>query len=183
MTLKNIRNTLLGSAVLYMVLGLIILFFPQMTLTAVCIIFGIALILGGLVRIIEYCSSADMGYMFRYDLMLGVVQLIIGILVLTHPSALMMGIPAVLSIALLVGGVLKAQLALDIKRMGYARWWISMLCAALCVALAVIILCNPFESANALFMLIGVSYIVDGALDLYTILRVSDAVKRYKDGF
>ena len=60
---------------------------------------------------------------------------------------------------------------------------IVALAAALCVVLAVVILCNPFESASALFMLIGISFMVDGALDLYTILRVSDAIKRFKNGF
>ena len=164
MNLKNIRNTMIGSAAISIVLGLIMLFFPQITSMAVCIMFGIALAICGAVKIAGYFSDVDLGYMFHFDLMLGILQLVVGILLLTD-------------------GVLKAQLALDIKRMGYGKWWVSMLGAALGVVLAIMIMSNPFEGTTAVFMVIGISFIVDGLLDLYTILRVSNAVSKFRKNF
>lgn len=183
MNIKNIRNTMIGSAALCIVLGLIMLFFPQITSMAVCIMFGIALAICGAVKIAGYFSDVDLGYMFHFDLMLGILQLVVGILLLFHPGAIMVAIPIVLGISLLTDGVLKAQLALDIKRMGYGKWWVSMLGAALGVVLAIMIMCNPFEGTTAVFMVIGISFIVDGLLDLYTILRVSNAVSKFRKNF
>lgn len=183
MNIKNIRNTMIGSAAISIVLGLIMLFFPQITSIAVCIMFGIALAICGTVKIAGYFSDVDLGYMFHFDLMLGILQLVVGILLLFHPGAIMVAIPIVLGISLLTDGVLKAQLALDIKRMGYGKWWVSMLGAALGVVLAIMIMCNPFEGTTAVFMVIGISFIVDGLLDLYTILRVSNAVSKFRKNF
>ena len=172
MNLKNIRNTMIGSAAISIVLGLIMLFFPQITSIAVC-----------LVKIVEYFSKIDLGYMFRFDLIMGIVQLVVGILLLCHPGAIMVAIPVVLGISLLIASVLKAQLAIDIKRMGYGKWWVSMLGAVLGVVLAIMIMSNPFEGTTAVFMVIGISYVVDGLLDLYTILRVSKAVSEFRKNF
>ena len=183
MNLKNIRNTMIGSAAISIVLGLIMLFFPQITSIAVCIMFGITLTLCGLVKIVEYFSKIDLGYMFRFDLIMGIVQLVVGILLLCHPGAIMVAIPVVLGISLLIASVLKAQLAIDIKRMGYGKWWVSMLGAVLGVVLAIMIMSNPFEGTTAVFMVIGISFIVDGLLDLYTILRVSNAVSKFRKNF
>lgn len=183
MNLKNIRNSMIGSAVLCIVLGLVMAFFPQMTSLAVCIMFGIALIICGVVKIVGYFSRYDLGYMFHFDLMMGIVQLVVGILLLCHPGTIMVALPIVLGISLLTDGVLKTQLALDIKRMGYGKWWISMVTAVLGIILAVMIMSNPFEGTTAVFMVIGISFVVDGLLDLYTILRVSNAVSQFRKNF
>ena len=55
--------------------------------------------------------------------------------------------------------------------------------AVLGVVLAIMIMSNPFEGTTAVFMVIGISYVVDGLLDLYTILRVSKAVSEFRKNF
>ena len=58
-----------------------------------------------------------------------------------------------------------------------------LLGAVLGVVLAIMIMSNPFEGTTAVFMVIGISFIVDGLLDLYTILRVSNAVSKFRKNF
>lgn len=178
--LKKLRGSMIWSSVLCMIMGAVILIFPQITALAVCYMFGAALAIYGVVKIVGYFSSVDMGYMFRFDLMMGIVYALAGVLLIMHPGAIMAAMPVLLGIVLAAGGIARLQLALDIRRMGYSRWWATMAASVLEIVLAVMIMLNPFEGGQALFMFIGASYIVDGAVNLYTILRVSNAIKDIK---
>lgn len=178
MTARKIRNSMICSSALCIIVGLIMLVFPRMTAVTLCVVFGAVLAVMGAVRIVGYLARVDMGYMFRFDLMLGAIQLIVGVLLIAHPGAILAALPVIMGAALMVSGVLKAQLALDARRLGYRRWYLTMLAAVAGIALSVLVICNPFEGAQAIIMVMGISLIVDGALDMYTVLRVSGAVSR-----
>lgn len=179
---KKIRWSMILTAMLTILLGLVMLFFPGVSALAVCIMFGAALTIGGIVKVIGYFAKADMGYMFRYDLIGGVVQLITGILLLMHPKVIMAAIPVVLGIALVCDCLIKERLALGLKREGYGMWWMSMLAAVLEAVMAILMIANPFPSASAIFIVIGISAVISGAIELINILRVSDAISRFFDG-
>ncbi|MGI6183039.1 MAG: HdeD family acid-resistance protein [Candidatus Fimadaptatus sp.] len=182
MMFKKIRWSMILTSMLTILLGLVMLFFPGVSALAVCIMFGAALTIDGIVKLIGYFSKDDMGYMFRYDLISGVVQLITGILLLMHPRVIMAAIPVVLGIALVCDCLIKGRLALGLKREGYGMWWLSMLAAVLEAVMAILMIANPFPSASAIFIMIGVAAVISGAIELINVLRISNTISRFFDG-
>ena len=76
-------------------------------------------------------------------------------------------LPFILGLYLIFDGVVKLQAAIDIKKEGYQKWGILLLLAVLMIALGVVILLNPFQSAQALITFIGICMLLDGVINLW----------------
>ena len=72
----------------------------------------------------------------------------------------MFGIPV------LADGLFKIQIALDSRRFGIRTWWLVMVLAALTCAIGVLLVFRPWDGAQVLTMLMGISLLLDGILNL-----------------
>ena len=88
--------------------------------------------------------------------------------------------PFILGLYLIFDGVVKLQAALDIKKEGYQKWGILLLLAVLMIALGVVILLNPFHSAQVLTAFIGACMLVDGVINLWNAVVVWQHLRTLK---
>ena len=75
-------------------------------------------------------------------------------------------LPFVFGLMLLGGCAGKLQTAVDLRRVGSGMWLASLLMAAVSLALGIVLLCQPFESAMVLTRFIGVAITLEGAENL-----------------
>lgn len=54
--LKSIRNSLVATSLLYVVLGLVLLLMPGLSLGFACLLIGGSVLVYGIVRLVAYCG-------------------------------------------------------------------------------------------------------------------------------
>lgn len=102
------------AAIILSVIGIVYLLIdPTLSLTIVIIVFGIALLLIGIGRIITGLINNKFKNWYRYLLVLvGLITLILSILVLLYPNIGLMIIVIMLGLPLLLNGILKMILGI-----------------------------------------------------------------------
>ena len=100
-----------------------------------------------------------------------IVMVVMGTIVLFHPENLMAFIAAAFGIAILFDGLFKIRIALDSKRFGIKDWWLILSLAILAGIIGVALIFDSAFGAGVLTILMGVSLLSEGILNLYTVIR------------
>lgn len=165
MTKKFVLNFIL-SAICYVALGIALIVWPAASINVFCYVLGGVTAAYGLWQIYRFISHREERYA-TLSLMVGIVALALGICFFVKPELFVSILPFILGLYLIFDGVVKLQAAIDIKKEGYQKWGILLLLAVLMIALGVVILLNPFQSAQALITFIGICMLLDGVINLW----------------
>ena len=149
--LQEQRRSSVIVALITMVLGAVLVVWPDRSVRLMCTLLGAALLICGLVYILGWLVRSS-------DSVIALVQYVFGAVVIFH-------------------GVLDVQSSVSLMRQGAARWWLDLALSALTLALGTLILINPFGTFAALVTLIGLVLIYDGLSDLWIIHRLSRMVR------
>ncbi len=148
----------------FLAVGVTLTFFPGLSANVLCYIGGGLLIVYGLFKILTY---------FRTQVALaerlfstGLIALAGGLIIVLMPQSLIAVIPLLIGFALIACGILQLEVALGLFRMGYSRWYFSLIAAVVMLALGVVILVNPFSSSLLLLRFIGISMLLEAICDL-----------------
>lgn len=152
------------------VLGLFLIIFPEMGVNLLCYLLGAAALLFGIVKIISYFSKDLFRLAFQFDLALGVLICILGLLIIIHPYKVADTVPYIIGACWITNGALKIQTAFDSKRFGMKNWWIILAFASLTCVCGTLLILDPFDGAKALVIMLGVSLICDGIQNLCTVI-------------
>ena len=144
---------------------------------------GIAAIVFGIVKLIGYFSKDLYRLAFQFDLEFGIMMVVLGTIVLFHPKNVMAFIAAAFGIAILFDGLFKIRIALDSKRFGIKDWWLILSLAIIAGIIGVALIFDSAFGAGVLTILIGVSFLSEGILNLYTVIRTVLIVKNQVPDF
>ena len=103
---------------------------------------------------------------FQYDLEFGILLIALGLTVLLRTSGVMDFICVAMGVAILADGLFKIQIAVDAKRFGIQAWWLILVLAALAGGVGLLLVFRPWESVQALTVLLGISLLAEGGLNL-----------------
>ena len=159
-------------SILFILVGLCMVIWPQTSQLVICYILGAVLLLIGIVRITGYFVRKDVSAPFRFDLSLGICNALIGLVILLKPDALIAIYGILAGITLLLDAAIKIQMAFDLKRMGYALWYLALIFALVTGILGVILVFNPFTAADALAIFVGIALILDGGVNLWAYMKL-----------
>ena len=177
---KRMKNSFIWVSVLYVILGLILTIWPETSGLVICYIAGSILMLYGLIRVVRYFLKNDVGVPYQFDLGIGILTFVIGLLlVLLAPSVLLI-FPVVIGLAIVLDGVFQFQVAADLKKMGTNRWWWELILAIFSTLIGILLLINPFAGAAALMVILGVSLLVNGGISLWSVFWLSRELRRYE---
>lgn len=179
---RNIKREIIFADLALMVLGLIMAIFPEQSNDIIIIAIGIALCIWGALRLISYFSHDSLEIFGSFSLVQGATLIGFGIFFIVRPSALQVFLAASLGTIIIIGGVMKLQYAVDMIRLKISYWWISLITAIITIALGVISLINPFTVLKWLMLFIGIAFIVNGALDLVSVVMLSNRIKKTSNG-
>ncbi len=168
------------SAVVCILLGVVLLIWPDLSALWICRILGIALLVVGICYIISFFIKRSKMSTFQFDIILGIVLALLGAWLLIRPDMFLNLLSFVFGAILVVHGVIDIQAAFQLFRAKAPKWWISLLLAVLTILLGILIIFNPFAIAAPL-VIAGIALIFDGVSDLIVIFRVNSAVKAVKN--
>lgn len=174
--LKTLRNSLILTSVLYTVLGVLLIAAPGSALKWGCFLIGAVTLWYGAVRVWAYWKGGG-AYNQRFDLFLGVVLLALGVFLLVSPQFIVSIIPVALGIYILVDSVSAIRRALDMKALGFDKWWASFAAALVLAAFGAVMILRPFATVETLVVFVGIGFVFDGVSTLVNTI-VSDRLYR-----
>ena len=175
--IRAIKRIDIVISILLCAIGLWMAFMPDLTLRTIGVIIGIVLGVTGVVKLIGYLSRDLYQLAFQFDLELGILLLVLGLIVLIRPDDLMPFICIALGISILTDGLFKVQIALDSKRFGIKSWWVILALAVVAGTIGVFLIFRSAKSAKFLTVLLGVSILAEGILNLYTVISTVLIIK------
>ena len=170
-------------SVLFCIAGILFIALPEISTKIVGIEIGIAAIVFGIVKLIGYFSKDLYRLAFQFDLEFGILMVVLGTIVLFHPKNVMAFIAAAFGIAILFDGLFKIRIALDSKRFGIKDWWLILSLAIIAGIIGVALIFDSAFGAGVLTILMGVSFLSEGILNLYTVIRTVLIVKNQAPDF
>ena len=150
--IKGIKNMYSVLTACLIIVGLVLLAIPGIALNAVCIIFGVYLIIYGVVKIIGYFAKDVYQLAFQFDLALGIVAAIVGIVFICKTSSIVLS--TCIGIVMLIDATLKIQTSLDSKRFGISSWWLMLVMAIMVAAVGILLILMPGETTKVMIRLI-----------------------------
>ena len=163
------RFYILLSSVLIL-LGLVVTIWPLQSLYTICCLIGGVSILFGVAKLVSYFTKDSTGLAFQFDLVMGALALVFGIILCFHPGNVLSLLQLLIGLFILIDGLLKLHTALDARRMGLNRWWSVLAAALLSAAAGLLLIFNPFAGARALMTLLGITLIIEGVQNLFVVI-------------
>lgn len=169
-------------SVVFCVVGILFMVWSDVSTVALGYALGGAMIVFGIIKMVGYFSKDLFRLAFQYDLELGIVLTVLGIIVLAKPFDVMNFIFIAMGIAILTDSLFKARIAYDAKRFGITVWWMILALAIVSGVIGVMLIIRPWESARMLTVLLGISLLSDGVLNLCVVISTVKIIKnQYPD--
>ena len=180
--MKTFFKSSICASIILMILGLLLIFQSEVTITTISYIIGAALIALGVLALIRFIKSAknltEMN--FNLDIIYGLVTVILGIVIITNPKAIASILPIVLGIALVINSASKLQYAFILKNDNNDMWKTTMIIAIVSAICGVVLLFNPFAGAVLIMKIVGIFIVVYSVLDIVSTVIIKKNVDEFK---
>lgn len=183
--LKNLKSWSILSAIVMIAVGLILMIFPGVSLNVVCTVLGIAFIAWGAIRILSYFMLSIEEFMYRSDMIAGLLFILGGVVMLARQNLMLDIIPILLGLVIVISGIAKLQNAVIAKRIGYDGATMYMILALISIIFGFVIMffLSGTIAAKTLFVLIGAGLVYSGGSDLYVTLFISNKYNKFMKEF
>jgi len=170
--IRDIKWSFIASAILSILMGAVLILWPDMSGEVLGYIIGFLFIVYGIFSVISYVTHPilmDFGlYLFT-----GLLSVIFGILIVTNPGIVKSTASVALGLFVMIDGIINMRRSVLLSSFGYSRWWLSLTVSVLCVVLGILVLLFPSLFGNILLMALGIAIVLGGIADIVTICKVS----------
>lgn len=164
------KNSLFSACIIYLILGIVLFFFPGTVTGLFCTVVGVLLVLyGGMTVYSFFRSTTGSSFLFQFELIQGVIAIIAGIFFLLHPDFILSIIPTILGLYVLIDALVNLKRGLDMRNCGYAGWTTTLIMSVISLLCGLLILCNRYATGLLLWRAIGVVFLYQGISDLLAI--------------
>ena len=153
----------IGTALITIITGIILLLVPELSGKVLGIIVGIIFLIEGINSIYKYFHREG-AKLYNLNLVFGVIYAVLGVVIILVPSSVVEFITICLGIYMIVNGASKVNYALWLKRGNEDSWLITLATGILVAIVGVLVIFNPFASLT-LTKLAGAFLIITGILD------------------
>ena len=119
--LKSIKYNLLSSAVLCILLGIVLLVYPDTSLTIVCRTVGVIVLITGLGFVGSYLRVGKTKWFGKVELVFGSIFAILGGFIVLYPLGIISIVPLVFGILLVYHGIANMKQAFELRQIGRAH--------------------------------------------------------------
>lgn len=159
--IKNLFKSYFFDGLLLVVLGLVMLLFPSVTDTLLCIIIGAVIGVIGLIKCITFFTSKN-AIQAPTDLLVGLVELAVGVAMIIKSQFFINLFAVVAGVILSFGAILMLTQAYIIRKEGGAMPIIALIFGVITAIFAILIFINPFKAVEVTTRIRGISLIAEG---------------------
>ncbi len=189
MTYSSDTDTLQGLArswgwvlfygILTLILGIMVLVWPEATVVTIAVLFGIQLLVAGIFEIVAVFRPGESGGMRVMSALLGVLSIIVGLWSLRNIGVTIVSLALLLGIYWVVAGIIRTVDAIG-DHTTPARGW-AIFGGVLSVIAGGVVLAWPGMSVVTLVWILGIWLIVWGVVIIATSFAVRSAQKQVSD--
>lgn len=172
-------GVLLG--VLFLLLGFWVIQSPIESFVTFAIYFAITYIISGMGAIVFSISNREVIDGWGWQLAGGILELILGIALLTNPGVSMIALAFFVGFWLLFRGISTISISLDLKRNGGSNWSWVLFSGILTAILAFMVLVNPLYAISTLSIFVGLSLIMAGIAAIMVGFQIRKVSKKVKE--
>jgi uncharacterized membrane protein HdeD (DUF308 family) len=147
------------------VFGVIAFAYPGLTVAVLVLLFGAWVLVDGIFRVIGAIGHRAFDKEWGFDLIIGIVGIIIGFLTFHAPQITALALIIYIAAWALMIGATEIALAIKLRREIKGEWFLILM-GLVSIVFAVMLLWNPLPGALALVWLIGSYAIVFGILGI-----------------
>lgn len=164
---RNIKSL---NGVLAIIFGLVAIFLPGVTLSALGVYFAFTILIGGISLIVGAFRLKKYNQNWYFLLPEGIIGLLLGFLILSRPEVVATFFVAVIGIWALIIGIILIISFFRNRRANFTKT-IMLLVGILSVITGGIIIFNPFESTQTVTILIGIYALIYGLFSVINAAR------------
>ena len=168
--LKLAKNGYIIMSVLFMILGICLIIWPDCSMSVFCTAVGIMFIVYGVIKIIGYFSRDFYCLAFQFDLGFGILMIAVGILILVRREAILRLIFVIFGLVILTDALLRIQMSVEAKKFGLKLWWAVLLIAVATGIFGMLLLVDPAGGAKLTVIFTGVAFLLEGILKLCVVV-------------
>lgn len=158
-------------SILMFVIGLVFVVYPDISFTTITYILSVLLIING----IYFIATKEGSIFFSGFLTLGVIDVLLGLVMLLNPDIIRTLFPIVVGIVMIVKSVLDLRISILLYRNEYSNSLFLFICSIISVICGLFIIINPSIGTVALTTTIGIIIII------YAISNIIDTIVFKKD--
>ena len=178
--LKSIKVNILGSAALCIILGIILVVYPNTSMTIVCRAVGVIVLITGLGMVVSYLRSETKGFFAKLGLVFGSILAIVGGFLVLCPLGIISIIPIIFGILFIYHGLANMRQAMELRQYKDKGWWLPVLIAATTILLGLFIINNPFTTIDVIMRIIGACLIYDGLTNTMLVGRFVKSIRNFR---
>ncbi len=179
-SIKNFRFGYLLLAILLCTSGLLIIIYPNESMTTVSYIIGAIALVGGILQVVKILADRRRGATFTFSIITACVTIICAITALIFPDVVMSVYPMIIGLFIIIDGAFKLQTVINSKRYNMKMWWFLLIIA--CVTIFGGFLCVRIRLTADNFRLfsfiLGASLTVCGVQNFFSLFYLGKIVKR-----
>ncbi len=168
---RSMGNVL--ACIVEIIIGILLLINPVGFTAGIIMTLGIILAVMGISNIVGYFRTAAEEAAQGSGLVKGLLLVGGAFVCLFKTQWLIAAFPLITvfyGILILITGISKLQLGVDLLRLKQKYWYVALIGAVLSVIFAAVILMNPFTSTGVLWTFIAISLIVEAIMDILTFI-------------
>lgn len=160
--ITGVRLAIAVSGVLAIVLGILILIWPQSTIAVIALLFGLYFLVSGVVRVGRgiFTNGASGGSRL-VNILLGVLLIVAGIIAIRNPLDSLVVLALVIGISWIIEGV-----AALVETAPDSSKWFGTILGVVSVVAGIVVLMSPLESIAVLVIVGGAFLVASGVIQL-----------------
>lgn len=174
--LNIVKSNIIAQAVLSIIVGLLLMFWPGITIVTVLYLVGIIFAIMGISSLISYFKAPESARITGM-LATGVFFCVLALIVFLFPQVIAGFFSVILGIILVICGAVNAVRAMELKSYGGNSWIASIILSVLIAIGGVVIIANPFQTTALMVFVLGLIIASNGIVDLIIEAQLRKALK------
>lgn len=159
-------------AIIYVVIGILMLVSPKFICDAVNYIIGAFIIIVGLTYLFKLLQDKNIREFSKLELLIGFFAIGFGIFLIINSNLLVSILPLAAGIIILIDALSQISSGFKLKKCGNKTWYINILVGVLFLSFAIFVIINAKETSYLIVKLIGAVLMLDGLFEMINFLRM-----------
>ncbi|WCT13174.1 HdeD family acid-resistance protein [Mucilaginibacter jinjuensis] len=174
---RSTRNwwLLLIAGIIFVLAGLVTLMYPISTYITFAMFFGIAILIGGILKISFAISNRESLTGWGWNLVSGFVSFMIGIMLINSPEISLLSLPFIIGFYILYAGGMLISVGIDERHLHVNGSGMVVAGGIVTLLLGIGILFRPAFAATLLISFIGISFIAEGITYCFFSFKINSA--------
>ena len=169
---KSFQKTMIISSVVFLIIGLVLVIWPDAARNIIIYAIGAAALLYGGYRIVDFFVRKEhLANSVQLGVALGIACLLLGLFLIFKADLVVSLLASLIGVAVIIDSVLRLQISLNLRYFGSSTWVVLLVTALVTLGLGILLLFNPFTAVRVATIVAGVLLLLDGGFTLWSVLQ------------